>query len=709
MAFQFESLVGHLFVVNGRTLSAPPPGALVEVAPKSASRGREADTLYVLVLPSGESAQAVFYEQLAELATERYFNSSGSVTAGLRAVYDTINRNLLEHNRTGKRTYEANMLCAVLHDRNLILSRCGLGVAMLHNGDDVHIFPTDPLDETDVVFGPPLGVQQIPDVKMKQFTVQQGARLILSDTEVTDTDLDGLKAVMSQETLSAVLVQMKDLLSVNATAMATEFVLPDEVDDPFIREGNNSKEIINAPVPLEKQIENIDIDPGLGTRVIDTATEIRDGTQMGLSRAFKGVAKSAEVTNGLIDHYFSPPEEEEKKWWAGPFSLGVSIGIPLLVVGLVIVMWLGGIGTTEYEICVSDAFDAADVARNINSSDPNGIISGWNAVLLMVPQCDAIRPEGIPDAPIRDLEREGQSVVDTLLNIDRRQSDAIVAFPSAQLTQIVLRGLTTYVLDDANNIVYKIELTGDGRGVAPDTQEPIPSMRQGAIVNQFTVGDIIDIEWAEDGTALSQSNVLIALDRNGVLIEHSPTILTRGGQRLIGTENWVNPVSIRIWRGNLYVLDPGANQIWRYAPTGGSYQGAPTEYFAGQGRPNVSEAVDFAIDENGLVYVLFSNGQMGKYRSGENENFDFTMFPPGQEMGTANAMYFSTSPILQYMYITSQPNRTIYKVTHAGTFVRSYRTFDEDLFASVTDVVADPSQQLVYVLSGNSILVFSEE
>ncbi|MEL6149371.1 MAG: hypothetical protein AAFR56_07080, partial [Chloroflexota bacterium] len=222
MAFQYESLVGHLFVVNGRTLASPPPGALIEVAPKNASRGREADTLYVLVLPSGQPAASLFYEQLAEMAAERYFNSSGSVTAGLRAMYDLMNRNLLDHNKAGGRVYEVNMMCAVLHDRNLILSRCGLGMAVLKNGDQTLYFPTDPLNETDVVFGPPLGVQGLPDVRLKQFRVQPGARLVMADADLADADRAEVAAAMTADDVSAMLMQMKNLLVRQITAIGVE-------------------------------------------------------------------------------------------------------------------------------------------------------------------------------------------------------------------------------------------------------------------------------------------------------------------------------------------------------------------------------------------------------------------------------------------------------------------------------------------------------
>ena len=271
MVFQYESLVGHLFIVNGRTLSAAPPGALVEVAPKNAARNRAADTFYVLVLPSGEPTSAVFYEQLAELAAERYFESSGSVTAGLRAVYDAINRNLMDHNRLGDQTYEVNMVCAVLHDRTLILSRCGLGVGVVHTGEKLRLFPTDPLDEENVVFGPPLGVQSVPDVKMKQMKVEPGARLVLSDADIADIEREQLKLAVSSPDLPVLLHRLRKLMVDRATVMVAELVSPGEKQDLFMPEGDNSRKALVEPLPPEKKVENIDIDPDFGTRVIDTS------------------------------------------------------------------------------------------------------------------------------------------------------------------------------------------------------------------------------------------------------------------------------------------------------------------------------------------------------------------------------------------------------------------------------------------------------
>ncbi|MBC7814803.1 MAG: hypothetical protein H7175_26840 [Burkholderiales bacterium] len=267
-----------------------------------------------------------------------------------------------------------------------------------------------------------------------------------------------------------------------------------------------------------------------------------------------------------------------------------------------------------------------------------------------------------------------------------------------------------YVLDDRNDLVYRITLTDDGLNMVPNSRQVIPTMRRGGAVNEYVMGDLIDIAWATDGSGLSQGNVLVALDAEGVLVEYSPTFLARGAQRLLGTENWVSPIAMTFWEGRLYVLDPGAGgrgQIWRYEPSGGSYSAAPVEYFTGQTRPNITNAVDFGIDDRGDVYLLLSNGVVAKYRGGEPLNFGYTAFPDGQVFDSAQAMFLNNDPVAPGIYMVSRDTRTIFETSLAGTFFNSYRAYDEDLFASLTGVVADTGQGVIYALSGNSVLAFA--
>ena len=134
MAFDFEALVGYLYLVGGRALNTSPPGLLVQVAPRKAARGREMDTFFTLVLPTGTGpVQARFYEQMAQRAAEEYFASTGSVTSGIRSVFGTLNDNLHKHNESGASPFEAYMICAILHGNDIFLAQVGGGVALLRN------------------------------------------------------------------------------------------------------------------------------------------------------------------------------------------------------------------------------------------------------------------------------------------------------------------------------------------------------------------------------------------------------------------------------------------------------------------------------------------------------------------------------------------------------------------------------------------------
>lgn len=174
MAFELEALVGHMYVAGGRTIKTTPPGALCEVAPKRAARGREVDTLFVLVLPSGNVAPNTFYEQMSLMAAERYFSNSGSVTSALRDVYNTLNNNLFEHNEGGHKHYEANMITAVMRGTDLYVARTGASTLILRTDGETKTVP-DPITDDDKLFKPPLGVRPIPEVEMTRFTLDSGS------------------------------------------------------------------------------------------------------------------------------------------------------------------------------------------------------------------------------------------------------------------------------------------------------------------------------------------------------------------------------------------------------------------------------------------------------------------------------------------------------------------------------------------------------
>ena len=702
MAFDFEALVGHLYVVGGRSISTVPPGALVEVAPRKAARGREADTFFTLVLPSGdEVAVAAFYEQMAQLAAERYFNSAGSVTAGLREVFTTLNQDLVEHNTSGKRHYEANMLCAVLRGDDLYIGKVGSGMALYRHFGETQAFPTN-YSSDEVLFGPPLGVQPIPDVKMASYKVVHGTRLVLADEHLADLDLENLSRALGAADIAAVLTDFKDLVAARVTLLAVEFV-PPEVPSPLpVRVAESTARPASSGAAQQSATTTATAEavavaePNVGDRLGDATLEVRDRTRRGLGALALKVAAGLDKINQLLERLTPQPAEGQKPWLAATRITGIVVLLPAAIVVLVVVLAVAGAGETEFELCVGEAMKTAELARSINPNDINGVLAAWNAVLIQAENCNELRAG---DPAITDLTREGQAIIDRLSSVARRDAIRIETFPNAALTQVVLQGLDLYVIDDQNELVYRVTLANDGRGALPNSRQPIPAMRLGAAVGEYTVGDLIDIAWSEE------SNSLFALDTNGVLIVCAPQFLQQrcDAQDLLGSETWVNPVAITVWQERIYVLDPQANQIWRYEPAGGTYANAPTEYFAGEGRPDIRAAVDFAIDNDGAVFLLLSQGVIAKFISGEAQPFSFAGFPEGQILASADAFYLDDNPIALRMYIVSRASRTIFEVSKAGTFFNSYRTFDEAQFASLANVVVDPGQQFIYALSGNAV------
>jgi hypothetical protein len=289
--------------------------------------------------------------------------------------------------------------------------------------------------------------------------------------------------------------------------------------------------------------------------------------------------------------------------------------------------------------------------------------------------------------------------------VERRQTHLIASFQNAVLNQVVLQGLDLYVLDSQNQQVHKISLTEDGRGGVQSTKLAIPLMRINASVSEFRVSELVDIAWAEDITQI------MALDNQGVLIQCSPRFLqTCEAQKLLAAERWMGPTRMTIWQGRLYILDPSANQIWRYDSSGGTYSGVgPIEYFSGDSRPDIRNVVDFSIDTNGHVYLLTATGEITKWVSGQQTPFTYGSFPVGQEINSADAMFVDTDPIGQAIYIINRSSRTIYETSLAGSYSNSYRAYNEDDFASLANVVDDPNLGVIYVLSGNSIFAIDRQ
>jgi hypothetical protein len=271
-------------------------------------------------------------------------------------------------------------------------------------------------------------------------------------------------------------------------------------------------------------------------------------------------------------------------------------------------------------------------------------------------------------------------------------------------------GVDLYTLDRKRGAVYHDTLNENGNGLT--TSDNAPIFWRGQAIGPYTVGDLFDIEWLGSGGTI-HDNVLIALDHNGLLVAYSPTFFATA-QELVIMDRWQNPIAIAVFRANLYVLDKGANQIWRYVPPSGErrYSAAPEEYFNGDTLPDLSGAVDFGISEEGAIYILFEDGTLRRYRRNiqgivEEQPFDYRQAPPGAITSGA-ALFVDNDPASLQLYILDRQNETIYWTLLAGKFQHGYRPRNvphgfRDLKGFYADAVA---RNNMYVIAGNKLYQF---
>lgn len=690
MAFDLEALVGHLYIFGGRTININPPGSLVEVAPRSAARGREGDTFFALVLPSGNIAPTSFYEQMAKLAAERYFNVAGSVTAALRTMFQIINRNLYEHNQSGQQQYEASIIVGILHDEDLTIGRVGSALSILQTNGLTLTFPED-LTNDETLFSVPLGVQPVPEVKMARYAVNAGTRLLLSDVNIAEIPLEKLTNTLAGSNIEQVLDELRTTITVQAQLTVIELVPPEEEGEVLAAPGESSTEVntkmgaARAQLEEEQQRER----RRRRNRGVEEIAKRRIGETAGQS------AHGLNILRKLFERFLPPPDPEgDSRFPSRTITLAVLV-IPIVLVAIVVVTWASDIGETDFEQCLNELLQTVDLARSIDSGDRQGVMAAWNAALLLVDECEELRPG---DETVASMRNAAQDVMDTLNNIKRRIATPLASFENASITRMRLQGLDLYVLDATNDLVYRLKINGEGNGIV--LQEPIPNMRRGATVDGLTIGSLVDIAF-DDVTG-----EVALLDATGVLVRCSPQfIMDCNAQRILAVEQWQNPIALTIWSGRLYILDSEGGQILRYDPSGGTYASAPREYFNGDSRPNLRNVVDFTISLAGTIYMMYDDGVMKTYVGGSENPFAFSGFNDGQELNvvTTQGFYLNDSPIDPAFFVISRPARTIFETTLAGTYIDSYQVYEQDKLALLSNIVAYPTQNILYVASGNTI------
>jgi len=427
-----------------------------------------------------------------------------------------------------------------------------------------------------------------------------------------------------------------------------------------------------------------------------------------------GLLNTTDFLTRALDQLLPQPREGGKQGIPTNMAIGLAVLIPVVIVIVVLGLVLSGYDKSEFETYLERAQTAHQEALRLSGGncENQALRPMWVEVLRLGELAAKYRPN---DPDVLVIDADAQNYLDCYDDVVRRDLVLLHEFPSDSdlVGPIVHDGVDLYTLDRTTGAVYHDTLNETGTGLT--SQDDTPIVQRGRLVGQYTIGDLFDIDWLRSGGTV-HDNVLLALDRNGVLVAYSPTFFATA-QQLVIEGRWQNPIAMAVFRSNLYVLDIGANQIWRYVPPAGErrYSAAPEEYFNGDELPDLKDAVDFGISDEGAVYVLFRDGTVRRYRRNiqgyvEEQPFEYRQRPPGA-ITSGVTLFVDNDPASLQLYILDTANATIYETLLAGTYQKGYRPSNlPDAFHDLRGFYADAVvRNNMYVIAGNRIYVFRRD
>ena len=171
------------------------------------------------------------------------------------------------------------------------------------------------------------------------------------------------------------------------------------------------------------------------------------------------------------------------------------------------------------------------------------------------------------------------------------------------------------------------------------------------------------------------------------------------------TDTWSSPVAFDNFNNNFYVLDRGANKIYKYQGTAGGYELPPTSYVNPSETVDLTNAIDFAID--GDIFILKDDGSIVRLRGGRVLPFKVK----GLDGDRIKAKQIFTEVDTDSLYLVDPTRKRIIEIDKRddseGAFVRQFKfAGSDDFFADINGIWVSEIDGKMIVLGKTSIRQF---
>ena len=660
--------------------------------PRRTARGRDLDTFFGLVTMNSQPGEpAVFYERLSNLITQQYYANAGSITSALREAIATANASLLAENMNRDRPAFAGFTCAVLRGAEIIVANLGSARAFLMRADVIERLPADREQSA------PLGAKESPAIRFYRREVRAGDMLFLSDASLDDLDDGALRQITASKDIESSLNNLREVASDFTAAMVIQFVVPLSEEEEAAQRATEEAAAVQAAQTVQRaSVPVAAVQPPSPLPKAGRDADVGGFLRGGLRQGALGVVSTAESLRTFVERVVPEDAGVGRRLSVG-MQTAIAIVIPIVVALLTTGVYIARGQASQYSALVSGAVSELDLARAAGA-DQAAARPHWETAVFLLDQAEQLRPD---DPTVAQLRSEAAAALDFYDDVTRAPLTPLREYAvGSQLRGPIVQGTDLYLIDTTSDALYREMLDETGHSVLG--REPEIIARQSESVGGQTVGGLIDLVWMSEGGA-PQRNVLAVLTTNGLLLSYSPTWALHA-TLLPGGLEMKEPRAIAIYAGNFYVLDAGANQIWRYEVVGDSYSDLPMPYFS-ETFPDLTGAIDMDIDVNGNVFVLFLDGTLNKYFGGRQEDFALQGLP--QPSAQPSALFIDRNPFSPAFYITDPGAERLYQTTTTGVFSRNYKASEGRMLLALSGVFSDGGTNSMYLTAGNVLYRFT--
>ena len=145
-------------------------------------------------------------------------------------------------------------------------------------------------------------------------------------------------------------------------------------------------------------------------------------------------------------------------------------------------------------------------------------------------------------------------------------------------------------------------------------------------------------------------------------------------------EEWGEISQIATFGNNIYLLDRGQGEIWKYAATDAGY-GERKRWFGAGIILDLSKVVDWVVD--GDIWLLTSSGKLEKYSRGAPAKFAMTGFPSNSDTGGLLDP-IAVSIVDEKVYVLERGAKRVVAIDINGQYLEQYVSED---FGRASDIM----------------------